>query len=69
MFLKNARAIDISATCESRPTATDVATILSPPLCKGRWHGNAVTKGLFFLIFHEYNPSVSFADSSSTLAC
>ena len=24
----------------------------------------AVTEGLFFLIFHEYNPSVSFADSS-----
>ena len=24
----------------------------------------AVTEGLFLLIFHEHNPSVSFADSS-----
>ena len=29
-----------------------------------KWHGNAVTEGLFFLNFHEYSPSVSFADSS-----
>ena len=39
-----------------------------PPLCKGRWHGGAVTEGLYgssgVLRSWKNNPSVSFADSS-----
>ena len=37
-------------------------TYPEPPLCKGRWHGAAVTEGLSLVL--EDNPSVSFADSS-----
>ena len=40
-----------------------------PPLCKGRWHGGAVTEGLWpcggrSIFGQGHNPSVSFADTA-----
>ena len=57
--------IDRCTTPQRRPpTAT-----AKPPLCKGRWHGEAVTEGLervwaCWVVPEGHNPSVSFADSS-----
>ena len=55
--------------------ARRAAHLSKPPLCKGRWHGEAVTEGLIrcaaptremcYVAFSDSNPSVSLAADSS----
>ena len=60
---------------EALGEARRTAHLLKPPLCKGRWHGEAVTEGLIpcpaltckmcCVAFSDSNPSVSLTADSS----